>query len=97
MQLLTTTQLKELRSQLLYLVMVLMLMQKQSGTDVWTDLAVLKINGDNVTTTMDFANSDDIAVGETAFAIGSPLDVSFSNTVTKRYSFSSKSSNSYGC
>ena len=53
------------------------------GTDVWTDLAVLKISGDNVTTTMDFANSDDIAVGETAFAIGSPLDLSFSNTVTK--------------
>ena len=53
------------------------------ATDVWTDLAVLKINGDNVTTTMDFANSDDIAVGETAFAIGSPLDLSFSNTVTK--------------
>ena len=53
------------------------------GTDVWTDLAVLKINGDIVTTTMDFANSDDIAVGETAFAIGSPLDLSFSNTVTK--------------
>lgn len=53
------------------------------GTDVWTDLAVLKINGDNVTTTMDFANSDDIAVGETVFAIGSPLDLSFSNTVTK--------------
>ena len=53
------------------------------GTDVWTDLAVLKISGDNVKTTMDFANSDDIAVGETAFAIGSPLDVSFSNTVTK--------------
>ena len=53
------------------------------GTDVWTDLAVLKINGDNVTTTMDFANRDDIAVGETAFAIGSPLDLSFSNTVTK--------------
>ena len=53
------------------------------GTDVWTDLAVLKINGDKVTTTMDFANSDDIAVGETAFAIGSPLDLSFSNTVTK--------------
>ena len=27
------------------------------GTDVWTDLAVLKISGDNVTTTMDFADS----------------------------------------
>ena len=28
------------------------------GTDVWTDLAVLKISGDNVTTTMDFADSE---------------------------------------
>ena len=53
------------------------------GTDVWTDLAVLKIKGENVTTTMDFADSDKIAVGETAFAIGSPLDVNLSNTVTK--------------
>ena len=53
------------------------------GTDVWTDLAVLKISGDNVATTMDFADSDKIAVGETAFAIGSPLDVNLSNTVTK--------------
>ena len=52
-------------------------------TDVWTDVAVLKISGDNVTTTMDFADSDKIAVGETAFAIGSPLDVNLSNTVTK--------------
>ncbi len=33
-------------------------------------------------------------VGETAFAIGSPLDLVLSNTVTKRYCFSSKSSNS---
>ena len=32
---------------------------------------------------MDFADSDKIAVGETAFAIGSPLDVNLSNTVTK--------------
>lgn len=53
------------------------------GTDVWTDLAVLKINADNVTATMDFADSDKIAVGQTAFAIGSPLDVNLSNTVTK--------------
>ena len=53
------------------------------GTDVWTDLAVLKISGDNVTAMMDFADSDKIAVGETAFAIGSPLDVNLSNTVTK--------------
>ena len=53
------------------------------GTDVWTDLAVLRISAENVTTTMDFADSDKIAVGETAFAIGSPLDVNLSNTVKK--------------
>ncbi|AME10116.1 MULTISPECIES: S1C family serine protease [Gemella] len=53
------------------------------GTDVWTDIAVLKISAENVTTTMDFADSDKVAVGETAFAIGSPLDVNLSNTVTK--------------
>ena len=53
------------------------------GTDVWTDLAVLRISAENVTATMDFADSDKIAVGETAFAIGSPLDVNLSNTVTK--------------
>lgn len=34
------------------------------GTDVWTDLAVLKIKADNVKTTMDFADSDKIAVGK---------------------------------
>ena len=53
------------------------------GTDVWTDLAVLRISAENVTTTMDFADSDKIAVGETAFAIGSPLHVNLSNSVTK--------------
>ena len=53
------------------------------GTDVWTDLAVLRISAENVTTTMDFADSDKIAVGETAFAIGSTLDVNLSNTVRK--------------
>lgn len=53
------------------------------GKDIWTDLAVLKINSNNVTVVMDFANSDNVAVGETALAIGSPLGLSLSNSVTK--------------
>lgn len=53
------------------------------GNDIWTDLAVLKISGDNVSVVMDFANSNEVAVGQTALAIGSPLGVSLSNSVTK--------------
>lgn len=53
------------------------------GKDVWTDLAVLKVKSENINVIMDFANSDEIAVGETALAIGSPLGVSLSNSVTK--------------
>ncbi len=53
------------------------------GSDLWTDLAVLKINSEKVTTVMDFSNSDEVAVGQSAYAIGSPLGVSFSNSVTK--------------
>lgn len=53
------------------------------GSDIWTDLAVLKISSEHVTTVMDFADSDKTAVGQTAIAIGSPLGVSLANTVTK--------------
>lgn len=53
------------------------------GEDIWTDLAVLKISSENINVVMDFADSDKIAVGQTALAIGSPLGVSLSNTVTK--------------
>lgn len=53
------------------------------GSDVWTDLAVLKINAKDVKVVMDFSDSNNVAVGETALAIGSPLDVSLSNTVTR--------------
>lgn len=53
------------------------------GTDIWTDLSVLKIDSTNVKAIMDFANSDNISVGQTAYAIGSPLDLNLSNTVTK--------------
>lgn len=53
------------------------------GSDIWTDLSVLKVSSDKINVVMDFANSDEVAVGETALAIGSPLNISLSNTVTK--------------
>ncbi len=43
------------------------------GKDAMTDLAVLKIASDNVTTTAEFGDSSKIAVGENVLAIGSPL------------------------
>lgn len=53
------------------------------GQDIWTDLAVLKINSEQVNVVMDIADSDKVAVGQTALAIGSPLGLSLSNSVTK--------------
>ena len=53
------------------------------GGDQWTDLAVIRIANTNVTTVAEFANSDDIQVGETAIAIGSPLGSEFATSVTQ--------------
>lgn len=53
------------------------------GTDIYTDLAVLKIDGSKVDTKVDFANSDELKVGSLAIAIGSPLDNQFSSSVTQ--------------
>lgn len=52
------------------------------GADVWTDLAVLRIPDDNVTTVAEFGDSDALTVGETAIAIGSPLGTDYAATVT---------------
>ena len=41
------------------------------GSDEFTDIAVIKIDADNLPAA-DFGNSDDIKVGETAVAIGNP-------------------------
>lgn len=51
------------------------------GTDTFADLAVLKIEGDNVTSPASFGNSEMLSPGETVIAIGSPLG-KFQNTVT---------------
>lgn len=53
------------------------------GADTYSDIAVIKITADKVTTVAEFANSDTIKVGETAIAIGSPLGSVYANTVTQ--------------
>ena len=53
------------------------------GSDQWTDLAVIRIANTNVTTVAEFANSDDVEVGQTAIAIGSPLGSEFATSVTQ--------------
>jgi S1-C subfamily serine protease len=50
------------------------------GRDSKTDLAVVKVEVDNPTV-LQFGDSDELAVGDTVLAIGSPL--SLSNTVTE--------------
>ncbi|MGX9798609.1 S1C family serine protease [Pediococcus acidilactici] len=53
------------------------------GTDSVTDLAVLKINSAPVTTVASFGDSDNIKVGETALAIGSPLGSEYATSLTQ--------------
>lgn len=53
------------------------------GTDTYSDIAVVKIASDKVTTVAEFADSDKITVGETAIAIGSPLGTDYANSVTQ--------------
>src|SRR5690554_5611475 len=53
------------------------------GSDELTDLAVLSIDKEHVSTVATFGSSDDLVVGETAIAIGNPLGEEFAGTVTK--------------
>ncbi len=53
------------------------------GTDVYSDLAVLTIPKDKASQVMEFANSDDVKVGNIAIAIGSPIDSEFASSVTQ--------------
>jgi len=52
------------------------------GSDMWTDLAVLSIDAEHVDTALEFADSDNLSVGEPAIAIGSPLGTEFASSVT---------------
>ena len=53
------------------------------GADTYSDIAVVKIAADKVTTVAEFGDSDQLTVGETAIAIGSPLGSEYANTVTQ--------------
>jgi serine protease Do len=57
---------------------------KVVGTDPYTDLAVLKVPISNFATVepVQFANSDNIQVGEPAIAIGTPMGLDFADSVT---------------
>ena len=53
------------------------------GSDTFSDIAVVKISSEKVTTVAEFGDSSKINVGETAIAIGSPLGSEYANTVTQ--------------
>ncbi|HSJ37321.1 MAG TPA: S1C family serine protease [Planococcus sp. (in: firmicutes)] len=52
------------------------------GTDVWTDLAVLSMDGEGVENIAQFGDSDVLKQGETVIAIGNPLGLDFYGSVT---------------
>jgi serine protease Do len=56
---------------------------KVLGYDALTDMAVLEIDGSKVTAVAELGDSDALKVGEPAIAIGNPLGLKFSRTVTQ--------------
>ena len=53
------------------------------GSDTFSDIAVVKISSEKVTTVAEFGDSSQLSVGETAIAIGSPIGSEYANTVTQ--------------
>ncbi|WP_082220188.1 S1C family serine protease [Domibacillus robiginosus] len=53
------------------------------GTDALTDLAVLKISSDHVTEVADFGDSSALKLGQQVAAIGNPLGLDLSSSVTE--------------
>ncbi|KAB7707601.1 PDZ domain-containing protein [Bacillus aerolatus] len=56
---------------------------KMRGGDIWTDLAVVEIDGKNVKKVAEFGDSDALKIGEPVIAIGNPLGLEFSGSVTQ--------------
>lgn len=53
------------------------------GSDLFSDLAVLEISAEEVEHVMEIGSSESVKVGEPAIAIGNPLGLRFSGSVTK--------------
>jgi len=53
------------------------------GSDMWTDLAVLVIDGEHVKTVAQFGDSDQLKLGEPVLAIGNPLGLEFAGSITQ--------------
>ncbi|MBG9796706.1 trypsin-like peptidase domain-containing protein [Brevibacillus laterosporus] len=56
---------------------------KVLGADAYNDLAVLEIDGSKVTKVAELGDSSTLKVGEPTIAIGNPLGLDFSRTVTQ--------------
>ncbi|MBU5467536.1 S1C family serine protease [Virgibacillus sp. MSJ-26] len=56
---------------------------KVLGSDELADLAILEIDGSKIDTVAKLGSSEDLNVGETVIAIGNPLGLEFSNSLTK--------------
>lgn len=52
------------------------------GTDLYTDLAVLEVDATHVNTFIELGNSELTKVGEPVIAIGNPLGLGLSGSVT---------------
>ncbi len=52
------------------------------GSDIWTDLAVIKVDADGIETVANFGDSEVLKQGETVIAIGNPLGLDFYGSVT---------------
>lgn len=53
------------------------------GSDALTDLAVLKVSSKGIDTALEFGDSDKLRAGDSVVAIGNPLSLDFSGTVTQ--------------
>ena len=53
------------------------------GSDVYSDIAVVRISADKAKAVAEFGDSNQLTVGETAIAFGRPLGTDYANSVTQ--------------
>jgi serine protease Do len=56
---------------------------KLRGGDMWSDLAIVEVDGSKIGQVAQFGNSDSLKLGEPVIAIGNPLGEEFSGSVTE--------------